>query len=533
MQRLPLVLAALGSLLVALAACPGGGAHGPGMVGHAAGGTVADPPLPAAHPMRVGVAATDCTHRGAGRDFPVGTGREFVTLGDVPFESLRAGDTVRVHWRPEPYREKLMIGGAGTAEQPIRLCGVPGPEGQLPVIDGDRATTRRGIEFPYDGHQVRGLITVGHRHDEPWLFQPKHFVIEGLEIRNASEGLVFTDRHGQPSAYSHIAAGIYVQRADHITVRGCDVHDNQTGLFIGGGGGAEVTHHVRIVGNHIHNNGSPTRYYEHNVYNEAVDVLYEYNHFESPRAGKRGVLGANIKERSAGVVIRYNWIEDGAHLLDIVDAQEARATTRSLPEFHRTFVYGNVFVRGRKPTGSMIHYGGDSGLLENYRKGTLFFFNNTTVVLNRDDRDYVRTEVFDVSTNEEHIVSFNNVYWSEVTPSDTNPIVLFGSRDGRTAGLGSFDADWIATGWSPADVRPSVKVTAKVIGVDRATRGQEPGFRDAAAHDFRPAPSSPLRGAGRPPPAAIPAGHRVQRQLVPQRKSAPRGDAGKTLGAWQ
>ncbi|MBK6519857.1 MAG: hypothetical protein IPG04_38430 [Polyangiaceae bacterium] len=30
----------------------------------------------------------------------------------------------------------------------------------------------------------------------------------------------------------------------------------------------------------------------------------------------------------------------------------------------------------------MVHYGGDSGMLDTYRKGTLHFFNNTVVVEN-------------------------------------------------------------------------------------------------------------------------------------------------------
>ncbi|MCA9619043.1 MAG: right-handed parallel beta-helix repeat-containing protein [Myxococcales bacterium] len=486
------------------------------------------PVLPATPP--VPAKPTDCTHRGKGRDFAVGPGQKLAQLEDVPFESLKAGDTVRIHYRPEPYRSKLMIGGQGTADQPIRICGVAGPEGQLPVIDGKDAVTKRGLEFPYDGHQPRGLVVVGHRHDEPWLFQPQHFVIEGLELRNASHELSFTDNKGEKRQYSRNAAAIYVQRADHVTIRGCDVHANQTALFIGGGGGPEVTHHVRILENHIHDNGSATDFYEHNVYNEAVDVLYERNWLESPRGGPQGVLGANIKERSAGVVIRYNWIEDGSHLLDLVDAQEAKHDTRQLPEFHTTYVYGNVFVR-RGPSGSMIHYGGDSEQYEDYRKGTLFFFNNTVVVFNRGYPDYARTEVFELSTNDEKLVSFNNVYWSAVAPTAERPIVLLGSRDGLTAGRGSFDHDWIAQGWQPADARPDIRVTAEVKGVEAATRGDEPGFENAEAGDFAPTASSPLRGGGRPPPAELPAAHHLAQRYVKHRQSAPRADAGKTIGA--
>ena len=53
-----------------------------------------------------------------------------------------------------------------------------------------------------------------------------------------------------------------------------------------------------------------------------------------------------------------------------------------MPTFHSTYVYGNVIIRGKTPTGTMIHYGGDSGVLDDYRKGTLFFYDNTVIVKN-------------------------------------------------------------------------------------------------------------------------------------------------------
>ena len=87
-------------------------------------------------------ASGPCVHAGPGQDYPVGPGQKYAKIGDVPWERLGAGDTVRIHARPEPYKEKIMVGGIGRVDAPIRVCGVPGPDGALPVLDGDGATTR-------------------------------------------------------------------------------------------------------------------------------------------------------------------------------------------------------------------------------------------------------------------------------------------------------------------------------------------------------------------------------------------------------
>jgi hypothetical protein len=74
--------------------------------------------------------------------YDVGPGQPLANVGDVPWESLMPGDTVQIHWRATPYREKWVISRAGTAAQPITVRGIPDGSGNLPVISGDGATTR-------------------------------------------------------------------------------------------------------------------------------------------------------------------------------------------------------------------------------------------------------------------------------------------------------------------------------------------------------------------------------------------------------
>ena len=74
-------------------------------------------------------------------DFNVGPGQSYPAIGDVPWESLGPGDSVYIHWRSEPYREKWVIGRSGSETAPLVISGVKGPNGELPIISGENATT--------------------------------------------------------------------------------------------------------------------------------------------------------------------------------------------------------------------------------------------------------------------------------------------------------------------------------------------------------------------------------------------------------
>ncbi len=469
-----------------LAGCTGEIADGAG--GDGPGDSVGSGP-PVTPPTKV-----ECTHQGSGTDYPVGPGQTYASLGDVPFESLGPGDTVRIFHRPEPYREKLMIGGQGTADQPIRVCGFPSAEGDLPVIDGADATTRSSLDFPYDGHQVRGVVVIGHPNQAPYEETPGPIVLEGIAVTGGRPDNSFTDVSGNEQSYSDSVAGIFVQRGAGITIRGCQVYGNANGLFIGTSGGEEATRDVLLEGNAVSGNGTPGSDRQHNVYNEAIGVTYQFNHFGAPNPDS---LAGNVKERSAGVVFRYNWVEGGGHLLDLVDAQEAKSTTVPLAEFHESFVYGIVFVRPGQD-GSMIHYGGDSGLFENYRKGTLHFFHNTVFVDNANQEDYDLQAVFELSTNDERLWSRNNLFFFSTPPTPLRPVVLLGLRDGEAHGIADLAGDWLAPGMTPHPQIPDVPVPfdGEVSGFDPRDLGSDPRLVDPASGDLRPAGGSPLLAAG-------------------------------------
>src|SRR4029079_9705922 len=197
------------------------------------------------------------------------------------WESLAAGDTVLIYARPTPYREKWVISRAGTAAQPITVRGVADASGNLPVISGDGATTRLQLDYT---NESRGVIKIGTASPD---VLPQYVVIENLEVRSAKPGYVFTDDAGSAVvAYNANAAAIYVDRGQHLTVRGCTLHDAGNGLFIGIFNGD--TQDVLVERNYIYDNGNVGSAFEHNSYTAAVGITFQYNRYGPPCAGCNG-----------------------------------------------------------------------------------------------------------------------------------------------------------------------------------------------------------------------------------------------------
>jgi parallel beta-helix repeat protein len=248
---------------------------------------------------------------------------------------LQPGDTVRIHYRSTPYKEKWVICRQGTQAQPITFTGVLGPNGELPVIEGIGATTAPGLNY---WSESRGVVKIGGANTPPDTM-PKYIVIENLEIRGARASYTFTDDVGATVAYSSNASTIYVEKCEHCTIRNNILHDSGNGFFVASSDAA-VSRDIVVERNRIYDNGNVGSIYEHNVYTAAIGIRFEANYLGTLRAGAGG---NNLKDRSAGLVVRYNWIEGGNRQLDLVDGEDS-ATIRSDPGYSTTYVYGNILI---------------------------------------------------------------------------------------------------------------------------------------------------------------------------------------------
>ena len=451
----------------------------------------------------LGFAATPA----AATNYDVGPGLALAAIGDVPWQSLQPGDLVRIHYRPEPYREKWVIGRSGSAQAPIIVRGVLGPNGERPVISGDQATTPPSLDYTGEN---RGVLKIGTSNVPPESL-PEYIVVENLEIRSAHAAYSFRDDHGVTQSYAQNAAALYVERARHLVIRNCVLRDSGNGLFVGAYYGD--TRDITIEGNRIDGNGNAGSIYEHNTYTAAIGIVYQENRFGPLRAG---ALGNNLKDRSAGLVVRNNWIEGGNRQLDLVDGEDTQVIVDD-PSYRETFVYGNVLI---EPDGAgnsqIIHYGGDSGNEAIYRKGTLYLFHNT-VVSNRSGN----TTLLRLSSDGEFADVRNNVLY----------VAASGDRLAMLDATGSVDLshNWTKTGWVE-----SHSGSAGVFDDGTGIASAAPGFEDEMAQNYRPAEAADILDVGTAlHPGALPE-YAVVRQYLEHQASEVRADDGlPDLGAFE
>ncbi len=396
----------------------------------------------------------------------VGPGREFADPGEVPWEKLAAGDTVLIHWRPEPYRNKWVICRRGEPDKPITVQGVAGPKGELPVIDGDRAVVRRELDY---WHEQRSVIKVGGANRPEDTF-PAHIVIENLEVRGARQPNTYIGRKGQ-GTYVDIAAGIFVEKGEDITIRNCTLRDNANGLVVASQSKSVIVEHCWILENGVEGN-----VYAHNAYTSADGMTFRFNRFGPLR---KGCPGNNLKDRSADLLVHCNWIEGGSQQLDLVDAED-RESLRMSPDYQQVVVHGNVLIEhdgdGRD---DIVHFGGDSGNVDWYRRGPLRFHHNTVVSFRKGN-----TTLFRLSGDAQSVDAQNNIF--AALGGGTFSIM-------ESSGRVSLVHNWLTEGWQPLEKRGTGRVLAK----EGMLTGKEPGFRDALKMDFNLMPGAPCaKGSG-------------------------------------
>ena len=421
--------------------------------------------------------------------YDVGQGLAYTTIGSVPWTKLGPGDTVNIHWQTQAYHEKILISNSGTAAAPIRVIGIPGPSGQQPVIDGQNATTNSQFHYIYDPQQANALVLIERSSDQAYGTLPSYIDIEGLDLRNAYYTNTFTDSHGATQSYAEFAASLYIEGADNITLHNNTLDNSGLGLFIlSNGDEAHTVRNVMVDGNHIYGNGVPNQYLEHNVYSEAVGITYQYNNFGPLRAGAQG---SNLKDRSAGTVIRYNYFAPGGHILDLVDPEDSNIVATD-PSFTNTNVYGNILDNtGNNTSSLLIHFGGDSGNTAIYRPHLNFYDN--TIVNTVDQSNQWRTILFEVDTNSQTLDVRNNIIYNNSATPGATP-TNFELMD--TDGVATFGANWVSNNWLPSLDTAAFNGSISGTGNFYIDPNNQPGFVNLSGGDYHLAAGSSAIGRG-------------------------------------
>jgi subtilase family serine protease len=432
--------------------------------------------------------------------YEVGPGQPYPTIGSVPWATLTAGDTVLIHWQATPYREKWVINRPGTVVAPITVRGVPNGNGELPVIDGNGATTPAPLNF---WGETRAVIKLGGS-NVPNNPQPTYVVIESLDVRSARAPYTFRGDDSATYTYSDSAGAIWIEAGDHITIRNCILSDSSNGFFT-----SNASSNVLVEGCYIRDNGVSGSIYQHNIYTESATITYQFNRLGPLRAG---CPGNNLKDRSANLVVRYNWLDGGARQLDLVDSE----FLYTQPGYNRTYVYGNVLIE-HPADGSrqIVHYGGDSGITGQYRKGYLHFYNNT-VYSERTDA----TTLFRPQTDDERVDARNNIAY--VTAAGSTLGIVEG------AGVVEYRNNWLKTGYVANHGGGSV------VDLGGNVTGASPAFLDETGQDFHLSGASACINAGTTLHADTLPLHDVVSEYVKHQQGAARGlDGTLDIGAYE
>jgi Ig-like domain-containing protein/ASPM-SPD-2-Hydin domain-containing protein len=430
----------------------------------------------------------DCTATGSGTTYEVGPARKYANPQAVPWYSLVAGDTVRIHndgttGNPTTYAATWDMRNSGTATQPIRVCGVPGGAGnnELPVITGQNATEPAGMDWgtgvgSLDGfgliqiwdHRARGLAVYGA------ASTPQYIQIEGLKLINVGPSFNYTNAAGMVVAWGS-ADGIRVQHGAHIVFRGNNIESiTGNGIFSQGNnasGENSMTRQLLIEGNYFKNNGTNGDFLHHQTYAQSFGQVIQGNYYDEMLTGSGG---GQIKTRCTECFIRYNFVSDistGQRVFDIVEPQ-ASSTFVTTQQWYRQgetaigvndvaaaedwfltdYVYGNIVKLGA--AGSPFHYNEDN-CPEGGRGGKLYAYHNTIWDFNEVGNNY-RWSLFDTGVggsacfaNDPILVHpqgefTNNVIKLSVVDNMTSPFFYWERAE---SGFLQLDKNWISNSW--------------------------------------------------------------------------------------
>jgi len=452
--------------------------------------------------MRIAVALLVLVpHVALATTYDVGPGQTYTTIGSVPWESLVAGDTVNIHYQPTPYAEKWVIGVNGTAAQPITIQGVPDPvTGALPVITGNNATTRSQLNYT---NEDRAVIKIGTA-NVPNSTNPTYIVVANLDVMSARPPYTFTNAAGTAGVvYQTDAASIWVETGTNITITNCVFEDSGNGFFTSNGSST-----VLVQNCYYHDNGISGSAFEHNNYTESNGITFQFNHFGPCRAG---CDGNNLKDRSAGCVIRYNFFEEGNRSLDLVDS----AVLNVQASYADTYVYGNVFQKSDAAGNEQFaHFGGDSGTTSQYRTN-LFFYDNTLYSTRSGF-----TTLFLLDTNSQTADVRNNIIFA--TSGAANMAIS------DSGGIINLSYDWLQTGYvvtHNGSLNPGAAVN---VGTGVIT-GTDPGFNNPGGQDFTLKSTSPCLNVSGPLAGGAPS---VTMSYLEQQKGQTRSTI-NDLGAYE
>lgn len=371
----------------------------------------------------------------AGNVIDVGPGAALTTLAQVAWESLPPHTMVRVHPKSTPYNERIFI-----VTGDIKVCGIKDANGVRPKILGLNARVRNSsalqnlIGTPAEDYSTvnRGIVAIARDSGI------RNIVVEGLNLTGtmsppysgSNHAASYVGMDNQLHLYNSHTGCLYVSRAQNVTLRDNEFSFCPVGVYVISrgldyGGDHYLTRNFLLEGNYFHDNGLVDDYNVHQAYIQGVNFVVQYNYFGNPirhDIDGNGTIdndeasnGNDLKMRTVGELVRYNYFENGAHAIDLIDVEDFRpsvfpwffnlladeqpgAVTPALRTTmerdwkkydHGSYMYGNIFRRDEKVHvqtmgASMVHFGSDNSPIDGRRGKLWFYFNTVVTSLDKD-----------------------------------------------------------------------------------------------------------------------------------------------------
>lgn len=420
-----------------------------------------------------------------GKLYEVGPGKPYAEVYQVPFNSLLPGDEVRIHGRPEPYKAKIGMHVSGTAEKPIVIRGFRARGAFLPVIDGNGARENADANHASSSYVPNGLIVLtpsktGQR--------PGHIIFADFTIMNAhpnaSQG--FIDSKGVQGWWWNPSSNFAFYGPHDISIVRVTSEKGGNGLFAKNVMWPPMdTERLTVRCSQFVNNGVSGSDRQHNAYTEVLDLTVEHSYFGKVASGS---AGNNFKDRSAGLVFRYNIVNGAIRQMDLVDAEDSPGIA-SAANYGKDLVYGNVLVDEEfSGLHVLVHYGTETGY--DSRKH-LSFFNNTVVFRNNQKNGGEWYKGVFKPEWESKVDAYNNLFASlSPDPNGWAGDFYMSFGDGPVN---------LGNNWSV----PIKSNASPLTGLANVKIGSNPLFADFLNYNFALQVSSPAKGiAGNPLPGA-------------------------------
>ncbi len=499
----------------------------------------------------------DCTvdPQMTGKAYEVGPSQAYKRVQDVPWSTLAAGSTVRVHnedttgTNPTTYHEYFQVAVQAQRTQPIRVCGVPDAKGNLPVIDASNATGRSDTSVYAAGYAPVFLGATGWAglYTGAAYGGPQYLIVEGLRVQNATGTLHLHDAVGDcrndlgwRSGMCSRAARGRLRRARHGPLQLRQWNIQRLQLW------ERIRHQCQLV---MGRQSPPCQredgsYGSHQLYIQGLNQVAQFNVIDQYNSK---AYGSNFKTRGFPDVIRYNHFGDGAaRQLDMIDNEDAGAYTSfngylaggtnsykalgpvdvypmdkiaaTMEVHHADYVYGNTFVNSRIGRSHPLHQRPSRpGSLEGSRLGTLWFYNNSFYEPVCNNCGNWRWSLFDTSSgggNDAALIEWpqiqvlNNAFWFD---DPTKPYFYWNDKSTAflTFGKNAINANWgtnnmaggDGTGWASGTGQydfQGASNAADVAGVTNLVTVSAAPFDKTTF-----APGAALAGTGQSLPAGV------------------------------